>query len=177
MDPDNRRPVDFPLRREWLAALMPLIAASEGGASIADACAEMLTHWKDGRIKLHVTACGLRFRQRHGDVVLSGAYVPLAADGPGAAHLVAFGRHHRSGTLVAIAPRLPAPLMDAPDQWPIGESAWQNTRILLPPSLGAQRCRHLLTGETVDVSSPADPALRAATALATSPVALLWSAA
>jgi (1->4)-alpha-D-glucan 1-alpha-D-glucosylmutase len=86
VDPDNRRPVDYAVRRELLARI-------DGG-------------WRPpvdagGAAKLLVLARALRARRR--DLT---AYRALAADGPAADHCLAFDR----GGLIAVATRLPLTL-------------------------------------------------------------------
>ncbi len=66
VDPDNRRPVDFTVRRDALAA------------SSDD--------------KLRVVTAALRLRREKPEVFGDGAYRPLLAEGSAAAHLVAFVR-------------------------------------------------------------------------------------
>ncbi|MFE6253725.1 malto-oligosyltrehalose synthase [Agromyces sp. NPDC057865] len=89
VDPDNRRPVDFDLRRRILTMLdagaLPQVGA--GGAA-----------------KLLVTSRALRLRRDRPD--LFGDYVPLAASGGAADHLIAFDR----GGAIAFATRLPVVL-------------------------------------------------------------------
>ena len=82
VDPDNRRPVDYDVRRAMLDDM-----------STADA-------------KLLVTTRALRLRREHPDA-FSGAYTPIAAAGQAAAHVLAFGR---GDDVVAVATRLPARL-------------------------------------------------------------------
>ena len=137
---------------------------------------ELLEHWEDGRIKLFLTAAGLRFRRRHPDVVLDGAYVPLRPDGPAADHLVAFARHHASGTLIALVPRLVASLTADAPRLPIGEETWSSTRLLLPGTLHAEHYFHVLTGESIRPARESDRSVIAAAGVfRTSPVALLWA--
>jgi (1->4)-alpha-D-glucan 1-alpha-D-glucosylmutase len=64
VDPDNRGPVDFGVRREALESLLD--------------------------DKLRTTAVALRLRRDHPDWF--SAYVPLRASGPAAEHVVAFAR-------------------------------------------------------------------------------------
>jgi (1->4)-alpha-D-glucan 1-alpha-D-glucosylmutase len=89
VDPDNRRPVDFGLRRELLGRIdggwQPPIDAS-------------------GAAKLLVTARTLRLRRRRPE--LFGGYRPVFAEGRVGEHVLAFDR----GGVVAVATRLPVGL-------------------------------------------------------------------
>jgi (1->4)-alpha-D-glucan 1-alpha-D-glucosylmutase len=92
VDPDNRRPVDFELRRQMLADL-------EAGA-LPDID-------ESGAAKLLVTSRALRLRRDRPDLFTS--YRPVTAQGSVARHLVAFDR----GGAVAVATRLPIGLQRA----------------------------------------------------------------
>jgi (1->4)-alpha-D-glucan 1-alpha-D-glucosylmutase len=89
VDPDNRRPVDFAVRRTVLAQL------DSGWLPPVDAT---------GAVKLLVTSRILRLRRRCPELFAS--YRPLHAEGPAASHLVAFDR----GGVIAVATRLPVRL-------------------------------------------------------------------
>ena len=93
VDPDNRRPVDYALRRRMLAAL------EEGGA-LPDID-------ESGAAKLLVTTRALHLRRDRPDLFTS--YRPIAAHGSAAGHLVAFDR----GGAVTVATRLPIGLARA----------------------------------------------------------------
>ncbi|MFG1659791.1 malto-oligosyltrehalose synthase [Micromonospora chersina] len=92
VDPDNRRPVDFAVRRDLLARLdagwRPAVAA-------------------DGAAKLLVVSRTLRLRRDRPDLFTG--YRPVPAHGPAGAHAVAFDR----GGAVAVATRLPLRLARA----------------------------------------------------------------
>jgi (1->4)-alpha-D-glucan 1-alpha-D-glucosylmutase len=90
VDPDNRRPVDWGVRRDLLARL------DEGWLPDVD---------DTGAAKLLVTISALRLR-RHRPEVFHG-YRAVPAQGPKARHAVAFAR---SSSLVAVATRLPVGL-------------------------------------------------------------------
>jgi (1->4)-alpha-D-glucan 1-alpha-D-glucosylmutase len=174
VDPDNRRAVDFAARRHLLAELRPVLDQVEHENTAERDVQDLFTRWTDGRIKLLVTACGMRFRRQHRALMLHGAYTPLEADGEHADHVVAFARHDDSGTLLVIAPRLVVPLITEERPLPIGTDVWTATRILLPPVTRAARYRHVMTGEWCETACD-HSSLSIASALATCPVALLWA--
>ena len=130
VDPDNRRPVDYDLRRSLLAELATLDAAA-----VWDRRAE-------GLPKLAVTAAALRLRRRAPEVFGAGdagAYRPLLATGPAADHVVAFSR---GGLAVTVVPRLVVGLA--------GRGGWGDTTLALPEG----RWRDALTGAQVDGTTP-----------------------
>ncbi|TDB69950.1 malto-oligosyltrehalose synthase [Micromonospora sp. KC723] len=100
VDPDNRRPVDFAVRRGLLARLdagwRPEVAA-------------------DGAAKLLVVSRTLRLRRDHPELFTG--YRPVPAHGPAGAHAVAFDR----GGALAVATRLPLRLARA--------GGWRGTRL------------------------------------------------
>jgi (1->4)-alpha-D-glucan 1-alpha-D-glucosylmutase len=107
VDPDNRRPVDFAMRRRELA---------DGGQDWR----HLAENWPDGRIKLALTRELLRLRHRFGDLFQRGAYEPLAATGPHADHVIAFARTSKRQRLIVAIGRHFCPLTDGGRQWPTG---------------------------------------------------------
>ncbi|MFP5282487.1 MAG: malto-oligosyltrehalose synthase, partial [Actinomycetes bacterium] len=89
VDPDNRRAVDFALRRALLAADRPPAVDATGAA------------------KLWLTSRALRARRDRPEAFTS--YAPLTAVGPAADHLVGFDR----GAACTLATRLPVRLTAA----------------------------------------------------------------
>ncbi|MGQ0576922.1 MAG: malto-oligosyltrehalose synthase [Pseudonocardia sp.] len=142
VDPDNRRPVDWTARRELLARL------DDGWLPELDAGIDA-----DGAVKLLVTTSVLRTR-RYRPEIFDG-YRPLPAEGPAAAHAVAFAR---SPSLVAVATRLPVGLA--------GRGGWGDAVLPLPG--GAADWYDVIAGAAVD-----GPAPTLAEVLARYPVALL----
>jgi (1->4)-alpha-D-glucan 1-alpha-D-glucosylmutase len=102
VDPDNRRPVDYDLRRRLLTSL-------DGG--------EVPPVDATGAAKLLVVSRALRARRDHPDWFTG--YEPVAVDGPAADHLIAFDR----GGAVTVATRLPAGL---------AATGWGDTALQLP---------------------------------------------
>jgi (1->4)-alpha-D-glucan 1-alpha-D-glucosylmutase len=124
VDPDNRRPVDWALRRQLLARL------DDGWLPDVDA---------EGAAKLLVTASALRLR-RYRPEVFTG-YRPLPAQGPAARHAVAFAR---SASLVAVATRLPVRLA--------ARGGWGDTVLPLPE--GTTDWHDVITDTAVDGAAP-----------------------
>src|SRR5574337_2169694 len=63
VDPDNRRPVDYQIRRQMLKSLKERIAEPDG--DLAGLARELLKSKEDGRIKLFVTWMALNYRRDH----------------------------------------------------------------------------------------------------------------
>lgn len=101
VDPDNRRPVDYDLRREMLARF------DEGLVPDLDI---------SGATKLLVVHRALTLRRERPE--LFEGYRPLVVDGPAAAHALAYAR---SDDLVVVGTRLPVGLESA--------GGWRDTAI------------------------------------------------
>jgi (1->4)-alpha-D-glucan 1-alpha-D-glucosylmutase len=146
VDPDNRRPVDFDRRRAMLDDVDRVLALCPRQRQ--GPLAEMLQQWADGRIKLLVTAAGLRLRRDDPELFLSGGYLPLDTEVPVQGDAVAFARMHGDRAVLIVAPRLCARLFTADLQPPLGD-AWKTSRVLLPPELAGRAFRHELTGTEI----------------------------
>jgi (1->4)-alpha-D-glucan 1-alpha-D-glucosylmutase len=102
VDPDNRRPVDFDLRRELLGRI------DDGWLPPVD---------PSGAAKLLVTSRTLRLRRQRPELFTG--YRPIFAEGRVAEHVLAFDR----GGVVAVATRLPVGLSR--------RGGWQDTTLSL----------------------------------------------
>ncbi|WP_018291751.1 malto-oligosyltrehalose synthase [Verrucomicrobium sp. 3C] len=139
VDPDNRRPVDFSLRRELLAEIRR--NGDQPGYR-----KELLAHAEDGRIKLFVTHKALQARRLFPEIFRSGSYEPIPFSGPRAEHAFGFLRSWGTQHLIAIVPRFVTQLCSS-EEAPIGPAAWSDTSAPLPESLsGSWRCA--LTGNS-----------------------------
>jgi (1->4)-alpha-D-glucan 1-alpha-D-glucosylmutase len=165
VDPDNRRPVDWDLRRRRLDELA---ARAEGGEeAITDLLAELVGEWRDGRIKLWVTWRALELRRRRRDLFLDGDYQPLAATGEHAASVIAFARRHGEVWLIAAVPRW-LTRVAPPDVPPLGD-VWGDTALRLPQDAPAL-WTHALDGRELAAE---DGTLPLPTLFAHLPLALL----
>jgi len=157
VDPDNRRPIDFELRRCMLAE----IAAGDRRALLRDG----LANWQDGRIKLAIAAALLRCRREHADLFRQGSYEPISIEGPLSHHVIAFRRRDGASSCIVIAGRLFARMLGDQAVYD-GDAIWQDARITL--SDGPEALTNVLTGATVTGSE-----LQLSGILAEVPVAVL----
>jgi (1->4)-alpha-D-glucan 1-alpha-D-glucosylmutase len=102
VDPDNRRPVDYALRRRMLLRLKARVESGESPLKISE---ELLNRRADGRIKLYLLWRGLRLRRRAPSVFIGGEYAPLVVTGAREKHVVAFLRRDGGRITVAAAAR------------------------------------------------------------------------
>jgi (1->4)-alpha-D-glucan 1-alpha-D-glucosylmutase len=164
VDPDNRRPVAFAAHHERLATLRRRFTDHP-----AALLAELRETWRDGRVKTHVLAQGLRVRRDRPGPFLEGEVVPIeVSPGSPRQHLQALGRRLGDTWVVAVVGCRVARLLPGPERWPLGE-VWADAAIRIPGS--APRSWHdVLSGREL----PAQEGTLAVPALfAALPVALL----
>lgn len=167
VDPDNRRAVDYELRRRHLQEIREREQA-DGPAAL---CRHLLDESRSGAVKLYVTWKTLQLRKEREDLFRLGGYLPLAVEGDKAAHLCAFARIHQGTAAVVLVPRLAYTLLAGNPIWPVGKDVWGDTRVQLP-EIG-DTWRNLFTGERMPVSGRDGHCLMLHQAMASFPLALL----
>jgi (1->4)-alpha-D-glucan 1-alpha-D-glucosylmutase len=157
VDPDNRRPVDLALRQRLLAQVTEALAGNREAAM-----REMLASWRDGRIKLALTATILGFRAAFPATFSDGSYEALTVLDNDAERTCAFLRSHESASFVVAVERFPAR----------SATATRSARVVLPESssFSPKALRDLLTDRIVHV---ADGALTSSALFAVLPAVLL----
>jgi (1->4)-alpha-D-glucan 1-alpha-D-glucosylmutase len=133
VDPDNRRPVDYRLRRKLLDE-----AESDPARLLADLA--------DGRAKLHIVRRGLAVRRSHASLFHGGRYVAIHADAGREENILAFALQRGAAALIAVAPRLFARLAGDEAAAPVGERVWGEAALLVPRELHGEY-RDAMTGE------------------------------
>ncbi len=174
VDPDNRRPVDFALRRRLLDELGPLLAETDPAARTRGVEA-LLADWPDGRIKMFVLASLLRERRERRDLFIDGTYEPLhGTDERSRRHIVSFARRHGYTVLTVAVPRLLLGVLPDRLSAPLGEPAWGQARLRLPEDLRDAEGVNLLTHERVTPHATEEgPDVAAADLFRHCPVALV----
>jgi (1->4)-alpha-D-glucan 1-alpha-D-glucosylmutase len=142
VDPDNRRAVNYDVRRQMLASLRA--QAERNRAELVDRLRENLC---DGAIKMFVTSEALRFRRGHPELFSQASYTGLAAEGSRSRHVVAFSRATENQMMVALSGRFFLKLCNSHGK-PIGD-VWGNTAVVLPKKVGHESFRNVFTGQTI----------------------------
>ncbi|MFP5326067.1 MAG: malto-oligosyltrehalose synthase [Acidimicrobiia bacterium] len=122
VDPDNRRPVDYELRRSLLGEV------SSGGAAAA------LARSEDGGPKMLVVERTLGLRRESAALNGDASYEPLTFGGAAAGNAVGY---LRGGEIAVVVPRLPVTLER--------NGGWGDTRVSLP----AGTWRNVFTGSAL----------------------------
>lgn len=111
VDPDNRRPVDYAARAQFLKRLRKEKPQLEA----------LWDHGAGGEIKLYILKQLLCWRKRLPALFAQGAYVPLETTGKHAGNLIAFARTYKEHMLVFAVPLNLAAVDD-----------WGDTKVILP---------------------------------------------
>jgi (1->4)-alpha-D-glucan 1-alpha-D-glucosylmutase len=144
-DPDNRSAVDFNLRIQVLEEMTRTCSVP-----CVSACVEMLTNWRDGRLKLYLTKEALHFRRSHRDLFLRGEYLPLESPGDHRESVCSFARHFEDEWSITVVPRLVTKL-GGEMAFPLGGTAWGTSALMLPGSSPANWI-NVFTGESLSAS-------------------------
>ncbi len=164
VDPDNRRPVDFKKRREYLKVL------KKDFKKDPEALVKRLTkNWKTGEIKLWLTHRLLLLRKQYPELFLKGRYQALELHGPEKNHFLAFLREHQGRWVLTVIPRLLARKMKPKNTLSLADSKLLDTVIALPEEAPLE-WTHVLTGEQIST-----PNLKVKDVLSKFPVGVLTS--
>jgi (1->4)-alpha-D-glucan 1-alpha-D-glucosylmutase len=118
VDPDNRRPVDYPAREQALDQPLPI--------------ADLLPQWRNGRIKQALIAAVLNLRVEHAELFRRGTYQPLEVLGTQAHNVLAFAREHEGKQAIVIVPIRCATLLENSAVPQVDALRWGDTRVVLP---------------------------------------------
>jgi (1->4)-alpha-D-glucan 1-alpha-D-glucosylmutase len=165
VDPDNRRAVDYDLRRDYLRGLV------EQSHDPLKLVKELLDTREDGRIKMYISHRLLCLRRERPELFVGANYTPLR----GNQHLAAFGRGADGQTLVIAAPVQVATLTRGALIPPIGPEVWRETWLAVPGEPG-RVYRDLFTGQELTTRpNGGRAALKLAEVFSDFPVAALLS--
>ena len=105
VDPDNRAPVDFAVRRNALNNT------------------DLSNGWADGFVKQRILACALAARKTAPQIFTDADYLPLQTAGRLATHVIAFGRVVEGSAAIVVCSRFIARLLDSNINWPFPQNS------------------------------------------------------
>lgn len=158
VDPDNRRPVDYDMRR----------AALHERSNWAD----RRKTWRDGRIKQAMIQEILGLRRQMPELFACGDYLPLEVNGPLDNRIVSFARIRGDSIVIVVVPRMVYRLLQKGDALSLDPRCLENNSLSVPTELQGRRCKRLLTD---GVGITLDPTLSLGSLLADSPISVLHS--
>ncbi|TFH80437.1 malto-oligosyltrehalose synthase [Pseudomonas kribbensis] len=134
VDPDNRRPVDYDLREQ-----------SVKPAPVA----ELLSNWRDGRIKQALLTQVLNLRAEHTELFRRGSYQALEVLGSQAHNVLAFVREHEGKRAIVIVPFRCAILLENGAVPQVDALRWGDTRVELPFAASDENLKGLFSSTAV----------------------------
>ncbi|MGK7397480.1 MAG: malto-oligosyltrehalose synthase [Candidatus Cyclobacteriaceae bacterium M3_2C_046] len=135
VDPDNRRPVDYELRKKMLEALKQQEFIS---------FENLMDQKESGLVKFYTLYKSLQARRKHNDIFNQGKYIPLRFGGKHNWHAVGYIRQYRDQWMMVIIPRHLVLLIN-PGDFPLAE-VWEDTYAILPAQ-GPNHWENIFTGE------------------------------
>lgn len=142
VDPDNRRPVDYELRRRRLQQIRTMLQTDP-----AHTARQILDRDDADRLKLYLTYIALQARQQNPMLFAHGEYLPIEIDGPQERHVVSFARVYRGKWYVTVVPRFFRVLTE--NTVGAEDDIWRNTHLILPEQAPIQ-WHHLMTRSTIE---------------------------
>jgi (1->4)-alpha-D-glucan 1-alpha-D-glucosylmutase len=170
VDPDNRRPVDYRIRKNLLDELICM----ESTAGPLETAREVVATRDDGRIKLHLTCKALNFRRENRKLFECGSYLPLTVEGACRENVCAFERSLGGSSVLVVVPRFCSRLIADSGGLPLGPEVWRDTRIIQALDTAVTGYRNVFTGEILNLEQQqCQLSLALCDILAIYPVALL----
>jgi (1->4)-alpha-D-glucan 1-alpha-D-glucosylmutase len=134
LDPDNRRPVDYPLRRRLVDRIK-----GQPQARKCEAIRDMWRNWQDGSIKLFVIRTLLECRKAHSELFQKGVYHPSSTDGNLGDQVCAFSRQEGSAELLVLVSK------DAR----LNAASFRDTKVYVNEQAGSAEWSELFTGRLI----------------------------
>ncbi|MBE0425728.1 MAG: malto-oligosyltrehalose synthase [Nitrospirae bacterium] len=145
VDPDNRRPVDYEVRKKMLQKLR----SRQSEIPLQDLARELTINRENGMIKLYLLYKSLNYRREKRALFDRGEYLPLEVMEGKADNVCAFARRIANREIVIAAPRFFTKLISQPEDLPLGKAVWNDSFIVVPFAEDGTKYCNIFTGETL----------------------------
>ncbi len=143
VDPDNRRPVDYEIRKKMLNDLKK----QESEIPLHELARELTLNKEDGMIKLYLIYKSLNYRRRKRDLFERGEYLPLEVVGNFFDNVCSFARRIENKEIIVAVPRFFTKLIK--EEPPLGGLVWKDTFIKVPFAEENTKYHNIFTGEVL----------------------------
>ena len=143
VDPDNRRPVDYEKRKEYIRDILHRFENDT-----ENLLKELTDRPETGKIKMFLINRLLETRRKHPSLFLEGDYQPLSISGAKRWHLIAFSRQLNNKVLIVITTRFHSRIYSE-NTLPIPTEIWEDAAAHVPERQGDYL--NVLTGEKISV--------------------------
>lgn len=138
VDPDNRRPIDYEKRKNWL---QNWLQTPENRQS--DTVRELWEDRTTAELKFWLVHTLFTLRKKQPELFSHGEYIPLKVEGAYKEHVLAFARRHRQAFYVVAVPLYTAALCKEQSEKDLLKIDWKDTRIIIPGEVTSE-WEHLL---------------------------------
>ena len=147
VDPDNRQPVDYNLRSEFLNEIVEKDKELNTSNRILF-LQNLLSNPSDAGIKLYMLYKSLQVRNDNLELFNEGDYIQLETGGRYKDNLIAYLRNFNDNFIITLAPRFLTELVEE-NSIPIGIDIWHDTYLKLN-KISSSSLKNNLTGEIFD---------------------------
>ncbi|MCE7059867.1 malto-oligosyltrehalose synthase [Dyadobacter sp. CY343] len=147
VDPDNRRPVDYAKRADWLTEVENI-----GSDELSS---KLWSERSNAKIKLWLTSHLFKLRNEHSLLFTKGEYVALKTRGEYKQHLLAFARKSKKDFYVVVVP-LNVSTLCREQQTTFFDLDWKDTTVVLPDNL-APEWTNILGGDQLELQGKLAP--------------------
>jgi len=141
VDPDNRRPVDYNLRKQYLAEF-----EKYGEELNPHYLHQLMTDYRSGKIKMFTLYQALKERRSSSEFFKKAAYIPLEVSAEFTDKVISYARHYK-GSWYLIAAPVNATSLSTIDHFALGEF-WGQGHLMLPGK-APEEWTNVFTGESV----------------------------
>ena len=142
VDPDNRRPVDYDLRKKYLVDFK-----SFEDQDLKNQLEVLKENYQDGKIKMYSLFQLLNFRRNHSSLFETGEYIPVHVEGENSDDFISFIRRENDLWFLVLVPVQVTELFDEEKLLP-KKNKLQEISLSLPEE-APKNWKNILTGEKV----------------------------
>jgi (1->4)-alpha-D-glucan 1-alpha-D-glucosylmutase len=145
VDPDNRRPVDYEIRKKMFEEIKRL----ESEVPLSRLAKDLTLNKGNGMIKFYLTYKALNYRRENRELFEKGEYMALEVMGEKANNICAFARRLAEKRIIVVVSRYFTRLIPQQDSLPFGEEVWKDSFVAVPYAEVGVEYFNVLTGETI----------------------------